>query len=196
MHTVLQGVIPYCTNAVMYVLSQEIEEFTCELVNFRMKTLFTMLSPTEKNKPPPLKKFVLGPSCFDPSFTAAETWAFFRYLPLAVGEVVPKDNKVWKMFINLQEIVDLVMAPKHTLASLDYYEELYAYFLKHFKKLFTAINIKPKMHFLLHFPSIVRKNGPCQQFWAMGYERMNGVMKLPAQTMKNFRFELCGLFNH
>ena len=43
MHIVLQGVIPYCTKAGIYFLSQETEEFTCKFVNFRMKSVYLLI---------------------------------------------------------------------------------------------------------------------------------------------------------
>ena len=43
------------------------------------------------------------------------------------------------------------------------------------------------MHFLLHYPPIIRKNGPTRSYWCMNFERMNGAVKLPAHIIQNFR---------
>lgn len=54
------------------------------------------------------------------------------------------------------------------------------------KKLFPNIPVKPKMHFLIHLPRIIRKIGPPRHYWTMGYERLNGVIKKPSHIMNNF----------
>jgi hypothetical protein len=43
------------------------------------------------------------------------------------------------------------------------------------------------MHFLVHFSTIVEKNGPMRNYWAMNFERLNGEVKKPAHTMNNFK---------
>ena len=45
------------------------------------------------------------------------------------------------------------------------------------------MRIIPKMHFLLHFPKIVQKNGPMPTMWAMNYERLNRTIKAPAKII-------------
>ena len=71
----------------------------------------------------------------------------------------------------LQEITDIVMAPKITDAMLTQFDLLYFEFLNLFQSLYPNQSIRPKMHFLVHFSTIVRKNGPMRNYWAMNYER-------------------------
>jgi hypothetical protein len=87
----------------------------------------------------------------------------------------------------LREIVTIVMAPKLNEAILSYFEIRYAEFLQLFKEFYPDVSIRPKMHFLVHFPTVVRKNGPLKNLWVMNYERMNGSIKIPTHTINNFR---------
>jgi hypothetical protein len=68
-----------------------------------------------------------------------------------------------------------------------HFEELYADFLSRFKALFPSVSIKQKYHFLAHFQSMVRKNGPPKTYWVFNYERMNGAIKIPSRVMNNFK---------
>ena len=87
------------------------------------------------------------------------------------------------------------MAPSISETTLFYFECIYEKFLESFKELFPNASIRPKMHFLIHFSSIVRHNGPMRTFWAMAFERMNGRFKNPSHSMNNFRNPLKTLSN-
>jgi hypothetical protein len=87
------------------------------------------------------------------------------------------------------------MAPSISETTLFYFDSIYDKFLKLFKELFPNASIRPKMHFLIHFSSIVRHNGPMRTFWAMAFERMNGRFKNPSHSMNNFRNPLKTLSN-
>ena len=43
------------------------------------------------------------------------------------------------------------------------------------------------MHFIIHLPTIVRKNGHMRSFWTMNYERLNGKIKASSHIINNFR---------
>lgn len=123
-----------------------------------------------------------GPDGINFKMSAAQSWAFMRYLPICISHFVPSDSEHWGLILALSEILDLVMAPKHTESSLAYFERLYQSFLETFKKLYPSASVRPKMHFLVHHGTIVRKNGPMRTFWAMNYERLNGKIKAPCHT--------------
>ena len=122
-----------------------------------------------------------------PSLKAAESWCLFIYLPLILSKLVYKRNKHWQLLLMLQEITDIVMAPKITDAMLTQFDLLDFIFLNLFQSLYPNQSIRPKMHFLVHFSTIARKNGPMRNYWAMNYERLNGAIKKPAHTMNNFK---------
>lgn len=49
------------------------------------------------------------------------------------------------------------------------------------------------MHYLIHWPTIVRKNRPMRTFWALNFERLYGIFKRPTHIMNNFRSPLLTL---
>ena len=93
----------------------------------------------------------------------------------------------WELLHLLEEIVDLSFASALTESLLVYLANLIEKFLILFKKLYPHLYIRPKYHFMLHFPSIIRKNGPMRLYWCMSYERQNGNVKLPSHIVKNYR---------
>ena len=87
----------------------------------------------------------------------------------------------------LSDIVDIMAADPVSEAMLIQYSYSYGKFMKVFKELNPLVNITPKFHFLLHFPTIIRKNGPMRTLWTFNYERLNGKFKKPAHVMNNFK---------
>ncbi len=124
--------------------------------------------------------------------SAAQLWAFMRYFPLSFSHRIISETSLavreqWELIISLSEIIDIVMAPTLFESTLFYFEYIYASFLEQFKELYPNASVRPKMHFLVHLPTIVRKNGPMRTFWTMNYERLNGKVKAPSHVMHNFR---------
>lgn len=189
MHTLLEGVIPYVMGAVLHSLSQICPRITLETVNRRINQVFgSLIGPDRYNKPCCLSAFLPPGSNMTPSQSAAQMWALFRYFPIIIGEwIIEEAYHYWNLFLILQEIVDIVFAMKLTDTLLVQLSNLVEQFLQLFKRLYPGLSIRPKLHFLLHLASIMRKNGPIRTFWCMNHERMNGLFKVPSHIMRNFR---------
>ena len=169
---------------------------TVDEINRSMKKTFSSLRVDKRNQPKDIKETTTRPGHKKVKFSmsSSQVWAFFRYLPLSIRNIIPF-NDHWQLLLYLEEIVDLVMASTFYDSTLVYYEHLYFDFLSLFKLLFPDCSIIPKLHFGLHFPSIVRKNGPPKHFWAMAFERKNGQIKRPSHCMNNFQNPLLTLCN-
>lgn len=94
---------------------------------------------------------------------AAQMLALLRFFPLSFGDCIPVDNQYWHL-LSLSEIIDIVMAPKPSESMLCYFEIIYTSFLIQFKRLYPSASLRPKMHFLVHLPTILRKYGPMRTF--------------------------------
>ncbi len=187
MHNVCEGVIPYGSGCFLYSIMQEEPTITVEFINARMQEVFSQSKVDKSNKPPPLKSINAPGYGISPTLSATQYMALFLKLPAMLSRYVARNSKPWKLLIMLREIVNIVMAPKLNEAILSYFEIRYAEFLQLFKQFYPDVSIRPKMHFLVHFPTVVRKNGPLKNLWVMNYERMNGSIKIPTHTMNNFR---------
>jgi hypothetical protein len=125
--------------------------------------------------------------------SAAQSLALIRYLPHVLCVLTENDEACFPYIgwlLTLQEIFNLVFAPKLTDSLLAYFSSLITSFISKFKACYPHTNIRPKMHFLIHYPSIVKGNGPLRNFWCMNFERLNGAVKVPVHVMKNFKSPL------
>ena len=185
------GIIPHCMSCVLWTLWKE-GFINVNLFNDRLRFLFGMLYVEQKNRPIEMTKFSPAGQGF-PKYSAAQTWSLFRYLPLMLAPYIPASEKSWKLFLKLQEAVDIMCAPRLNRTILVQFEWLWSEFLIDYKKVFPSIPLKPKFHFASHFVTSVMHNGPANTYWAMHYERQNGSVKQPSHIMHNFKAPLKSL---
>ena len=98
-----------------------------------------------------------------------------RYLSIIIGDLIPENNRYWKLYLVLRKIIGITTAPRFVLADI---AELRFLVNKHnemYLKLFGLL--KPKMHFMVHMPQIMLENGPLVHFWCMMNERKNKEVK-------------------
>ena len=107
--------------------------------------------------------------------SAAETSTLCKYLGLIIGSYIPIDYEYWKIYIILRQIHAIVTSPKILKSNISILENL---IMKH-NNLYIQYfgNLKPKMHFLIHVPRVLRDNGPLVHFWSMANERKNKQLK-------------------
>lgn len=150
--------------------------------------MFSILEVEKGNTPAQLNDIKQPGTGISPKLTAAENLSLFRHLVYVLSDLVDDDDDDhWKLFIQLQEITDIVFAPKLTESLLNYFSEVYAKHLKLFRKLYPDLPIKPKQHILTHFPSVVRKNGPPTYSSCFKYELRNSFYKRIAHITCNFK---------
>lgn len=98
--------------------------------------------------------------------SAAESMCLIRYLPVMIGDLIPdRNNKYWQVILTLRKIVDILLAPRFRKQNLWYLKYLIETHHSMYKALFG--DLKPKMHMLLHYISIMIANGPVVHFWSM-----------------------------
>ena len=77
--------------------------------------------------------------------------------PYLIGANVPEGDVNWKNYLQLLEIVDLLMAPE---ISEDEVGELTLLISQHhtlFSRLYTSSSVLPKHHFMVHMPRLILK---------------------------------------
>lgn len=189
MHTLLEGVIPYVMGALLHSLAQLCPEVNVSSINRRILQLFGSLVVDRYNKPCELNALLQPGEEMSPKQSAAQQWALFRYLPVMLGDCIADTEEAmeyWDLLLLLQEVVDLIFAFRLNDSLLAHLTALVENFLVKFKELYPNLSVRPKMHMLLHFPTIILKNGPVRSYWCMHYERMNGLFKVPSHIMKSF----------
>ena len=89
--------------------------------------------------------------------TAAQMWCLARYLPLLVGSFVHEGHPYWDNFLMLLTIIDFVFAPIISSAKIEYISGLTEDFLQDFTELYPERRLTPKMHYMIHLSSWIKR---------------------------------------
>lgn len=86
---------------------------------------------------------------------AMQMWTLARFLPLCIGHLVPEDNELWRNFLRLLEITDILFATSITKEDCGYLESIISDHHTCFRELYPSINVTPKMHSMIHMPRLI-----------------------------------------
>lgn len=78
-------------------------------------------------------------------------------------------NKIWTPVRSLLGILQILFSYRITENDVRRLEQLIQIHLKSFQRIFN-VHLKPKHHFLTHYPSVIRSLGPVRNFWMMRME--------------------------
>lgn len=119
---------------------------------------------------------------------AIQNWNMVRFLPLfLVGSVQSTENEVWKQVLLLSEIVLLVTAPAVTSAMAMRLQDIIEDYMTSRAALFPNIPLRPKHHYLLHYPMLIMQFGPLIRLWTMRCESKHSYFKKCARNCQNFK---------
>ncbi|XP_017469725.1 PREDICTED: uncharacterized protein LOC108361596 isoform X1 [Rhagoletis zephyria] len=172
MHDMLEGVCVYDTSKILLSLIES-KVITIDLLNNR-KNLFPYGELEVGNVSKVLSKKNLQ-SC-NLKMTASEMLCFIRYLPLMLGDIVPKENIFWKSLLNLISVLDFLMKDEYSENDLIYLAKLIKEHHETYARLFG--HLKPKHHFMVHYPKAIRMGGPLKYLWSMRFEAKHKDTKI------------------
>lgn len=118
--------------------------------------------------------------------SASEMQCFMHYLPVIVGDLVPKNNKVWNFLLVLIKLIEICSYPSFNDQKLEELENTITKHHKLYLKIFKETLI-PKHHFILHYPSVIRKLGPLKKLWTMRFEAKHKILKAYASVITSRR---------
>lgn len=73
-----------------------------------------------------------------------------------MGDKISDDqDNVWQLTMQLKEIVELVCAPKISVAQVTFLDILIQEYLETRRELFPVQNLKPKHHYIRHYPALI-----------------------------------------
>lgn len=110
--------------------------------------------------------------------SAAELMCFIRYFGLLFYDKVPDKKPMWKLYLKLREIVAIVTSPRLVKGHFARLDSLHKEFLSMYKNMFG--DLKFKLHNLIHFLRIIKRNGLLVLFWTMRYESKHRHLKADA----------------
>ena len=126
--------------------------------------------------------------------TCSEAWTFVRLLPLMVKAVWQGSEPYPEMLCTnmsivsgLVEIVQIIMANVVMDEDVEALQIKIQDWLSLFRATFPESSIRPKMHYLLHYPSQIRKHGPPSKYCTIRFESKHQELKGFLRSSKNRR---------
>lgn len=173
MHDLFEGVCHYdlCELINQFVIQDDF--FSLDVLNNRTQ-LFIYGESENGNKPTVIKPDHVKKKKLNMS--AREMWTFCRFLPIIIGDLVPRKNKHWELLINLNKIIDITLKSNFQETDLLTLENLISKHHDLYIQLFNA-NLKPKFHFMIHYPYVMKMIGPLKHFWSFRFESKHKVLK-------------------
>ena len=96
----------------------------------------------------------------------------------------PINNDVWKL---VREIVGYICAPKISSDQVAELNMIIHEYLLERTVLFPDDPIKPKHHYLLHYPKLILQLGPMIRLWTLIFESKHTFFKECSRKLKNFK---------
>lgn len=116
--------------------------------------------------------------------SAAEMKCFILNACLIFGELIPRKNKVWKLYLLLRQIVSITLQSSVSCNDVELLcnliEEHHSLYIKLFGE-----TLKPKHHNMLHYARIMEIIGPLVHIWTMWFEAKHRPLKQSASTSNN-----------
>ncbi|KAG1673824.1 hypothetical protein GQR58_015387 [Nymphon striatum] len=184
-HDLFEGVVSETlTNIIVHLVKEDI--LSLQELNDRILT-FSFSKIDKSNKPTTVPSQLRN---FKIKQTAAQMWCLARFLPLMIGDMVPRDNSQWQTLLLLEDVLQYSCAPvldrEHVMMMKDIIED----FHESFRQSFPEETIKPKMHFMLHYPQQMKNFGPLIHLQTIRFEGKHNYFQELIYRTKN-KINIC-----
>lgn len=94
----------------------------------------------------------------------SEMLYFVRHFALIIGDLVPEEEEIWQLYIRLLNILEIITAPFVDRNLTIYLKILIA---EHHELYCIFKQLKPKHHFMVHYPRVLNLIGLLIHVWSM-----------------------------
>lgn len=182
LHDFLEGTCRYCLQFVITDLVTNCKYLSLELLQCTLQVFD--YGPDSDSKP--VSAVVPVRSSLTIKTSASEMINLVRYLGLMIGKYIPEESTTWALYLNLRVLLDKLLNNDLTEGNITQLKYLVAEHNSQYKE-FAQTNLKPKHHFMTHYPTIIKKLGPLSQTWTMRFEAKHRIAKLAARSSTNRR---------
>lgn len=172
MHDILEGILHYHMCEIIISLISE-GSFSLDRLN-QLKFDLLYGEGDANNKSPPIdlkrlkaKKLLMS---------ASEMNTFARHFVFMVGDLVPKSNTTWQFYLKTMEFVELMDLTSYTEADLQHLSQTIYEMNLMYVTLFNT-TLKPKHHYITHYPTMIRLYGPLRFISSMRFEAKHRFVK-------------------
>jgi len=174
MHDLLEGVCKYDIGLMLNRMIFSLMYFTLKTLNDRIES-FNYGSIDIRSRPPLISDDSLKPNG-TLKMSASEMSCFMRYLSLMIGDLIPRDLKIWQLYTILRQTADIVFSKTIKLKDINLLKVLIS---EHHELYMQAFNthLKPKHHHMIYYPMVIQKSGPLSMMWSMRFEAKHKQFK-------------------
>lgn len=183
MHDLFEGICRYEIPKILNILINETHFFSLEILNARLQH-FDMQKEFGKNKPISIPEKALKSQHL--VISASEMVFLIENLGILIGDLITINHEAWELYLLLREIVEIVMNPSITKTMTQLLETLLEEHHSLYMKIF-AEPLKPKHHFLIHYPRLMRRLGPLKLLSCFRFEAKHKELKDYARAIRSRR---------
>ena len=165
MHDILEGAISFELKALLQHCVAK-NYFCIALLNDRIQS-FDFGYSEVSNKPALLDDAAVRSNDSKLHQSATQMWLLARTLPLLLGDKVPIEDCNWKCYLLLLKILDICTQHECSEGTVAYLAVLIEEHHTLYKHLYPNLSIKPKLHFMVHYPQQILQFGPLLTQWTM-----------------------------
>lgn len=189
MHDFLEGVVSFIVMLVLrHFATNDKYKLSAKELNRRLKK-FAYSYYDLKNKPSPrfTDPLLRQEKNYNTKQRASQNWCLISILPLLLGDLIDIDDPYFELILILNRIMNIVFSPtialEHTIVLEEHIRQMFLLF----NQLFPSVNPINKFHHMVHYPAIIRENGPPMRYWCMRYEAYHNICKRVAHVNCNFK---------
>ena len=180
-HDILEGIGTYDVALILKHLINSERWFTYEELNQRLMT-FHYLGTDTRSKPCQVN--VNGDKL---GGQAVQNWSLLRLLPVIIHDRIKNPgDPFWQQFLLLHDIVELICSPEIQDSGVAYLAVLTDEYLEQRKANFPNERLKPKHHYLKHYPRLISEFGPLIRVWTLRFESKHSYFKQCIKNSQNF----------
>ena len=154
------------------------EFFNSQIQNFDNADHEKSDKPQQVSKPGSWSEFKIKQN-------AVEMHNLLILFPVLFGSRVPEDIPHWKVILSFLHVVELLCCPSFKIGEVMYLRDCIEEFLELYKKVFPETKLKPKAHFLTHYPSQILELGPPVNHNTVRFEAKRNFFKEIYHRTKN-----------
>ncbi|XP_074031616.1 uncharacterized protein [Leptinotarsa decemlineata] len=184
-HDIFEGVVQY---DVMLVLNYLIKKNNCSIETLNICLHNLKVNDISVNFPPFEEKNerLLG--------SAHENLLLIQLIPFVIVNLLTDlEDPVWQMLLLLRKICGILLSAKLSVGQVFHLKYMMNQYITERLQLFPEIPLRPKHHYLLHYPHLIIQFGPLKYLWTLHFESKHIYFKTIVKHCPNFRNILLSL---
>jgi len=179
-HDLFEGIVSY---DLIYCIKYFVKEgwFTYQFLNHRLQKM-KFLYKNVRNSIPLIRDStkIVG--------TASQIRKILLMFPLAIFDVIKNiEDNVWILMLYLREICSIICAPALSFGQVALLQEKINDYLSLRVKCFPSIKLRPKHHYISHYPILTTCFGPLKHLWTLRFESKHRYFKNIIKHSQNFK---------